>query len=204
GGEFKVWKVNAQGGRPFQFVRSQLSGSSRMLAWFPGEKIIYLNPDHRNLFILNPDTEEENPLLHDDSVGWVISPRYSPDAQKVAVYWWRPSTSSDGLNGLWVIPLEDSSQAFYLEEDAHPIGWSADGSWIYAAERMARILKILKVSIKGNQTQTVLTTPFPIEKGVPLLWEQMSVTADEKKFVFSVERSHSDVWIVENFDPEIK
>jgi Tol biopolymer transport system component len=204
GGEFKVWKVNAQGGRHFQFVRSQLSGSSRTLAWFPGENILYRSPDNRNLFILNPDTEEENPLLHDDSVGWVSSPRYSPDAQKVAVRWWRPSTSYDGLNGLWIIPLEDSSQAFYLEEDAHPIGWSADGSWIYAVERMVRMLKILKVSIKGSQTQTVLAMPFPLEKGFPLLYEQMSMTADEKKFVFSVEKSHSDVWMVENFDPEMK
>jgi Tol biopolymer transport system component len=204
GGEFKVWKVNAQGGRPFQFVRGQLSGSSRILAWFPGENILYLSPDKRNLFILNPDTEEDNPLLHDDSVGWVSSPRYSPDAQKVAIYWFRPSTSYDGLNGLWIIPLEDSSQAFYLAEDARPIGWSADGSWIYATERMARMLKILKVSIKGNQTQTVLTMPFPLEKGFPLIYEQVSMTADEKKFVFSVARSHSDVWMVENFNTEMK
>jgi len=201
-GYFKVWKVNVNDGKPFQFVQSQLSGDTSFLAWFPGENILYHRPGNRNFFILNPVTEEEKPLIQDDSVGWVFAPpRYSPDGKKVAVMWNR--RPADGLDGLWVIPLEDSSQAFYLEEDAFPIGWSADGSWIYATERMARMLKILKVSIKGNQTQTVLTMPFPLEKGFPV-YSRVSMTPDGKRFVFSVEKRHSDVWMVENFDPEMK
>jgi len=203
GGEFKVWKINAQGGRPFQFLQSQLSGSSRILAWFPGENILCLSPDKRNLFILNPDTEEENPLLHDDSVGWLYPFQYSPDAQKVAVYWWRPASSYDGLNGLWIIPIEDSSQAYYLKEDAFPIGWSANGNWIYVAKRLARMIEILKISIRGDKTQNILTIPFTLEKDYPMI-RQISMTVDGRQFVFPVSKYHSDVWIVENFDPEMK
>jgi len=197
GGYFKVWKVNAQGGRSFQFVRSQLSGSCS-LAWFPGQNILYHRPGNRNYFILNPATEEEKPLVQDDSVGWIFYPRYSPDGKKVAVLWnRRPSP------GLWVFPIEDSSQAFLLKENAYPVGWSADGKWIYAAEEIPGTLKILKVSIKGNQTKIILTIPFTLEQGWPK-YRYVSMTSDGRQFVFPVYKYHSDVWMVENFDPEMR
>jgi Tol biopolymer transport system component len=197
GGEFKVWKVNSQGGRPIKFVQSQLS-RSHLLAWFPGENILYHRPGNRNFFILNPVTEEERPLVQDDSVGWVFAPRYSPDGKKVAVMWnRRPS------RGLWVIPLEDSSQAFLLKENAFPVGWSADGRWIYASEEIRGTLKILKISIKGDQTKIILTAPFTLEKGFPRQGHAC-MTLDGKNFVFPVYKYHSDVWMIENFDPEMK
>jgi|GEM_PF-2277494 len=198
GGRFKVWKVNAHGGRPFQFVRSQLSGNTRSLAWFPGQNILYHRPGNRNYFILNPATEEEKPLVQDDSVGWIFCPRYSPDGKKVAVSWnRRPS------RGLWVFPIEDSSQAFLLKENAYPVGWSADGRWIYAAEEISGTLKIFKISIKGNQTKIILTIPFTLEQGSPK-YEYVSMTSDGRQFVFPVYKYHSDVWMVENFDQEMR
>jgi len=198
GGKFKVWKVNAQGGRPFQFVRSQLSGNTRSLAWFPGQNILYHRSGNRNYFILNPATEEEKPLVQDDSVGWIFYPRYSPDGKKVAVHWnRRPS------RGPWIFPIEDSSQAFLLKENAYPVGWSADGRWIYAAEEIPGTLKIFKISIKGNQTKIILTIPFTLEQGWPK-YEYVSMIPDGKKFVFQVYKYHSDVWMVENFDPEMR
>jgi Tol biopolymer transport system component len=196
-GEFKVWKVNSQGGRPIKFVQSQLSGSY-LLAWFPGENILYHRPGNRNFFILNPVTEEEKPLIQDDSVGWVFNPRYSPDGKKVAVYWNRRPP-----RGLWVIPLEESSRAFFLKENVWPVGWSADGRWIYAVEKIQGMLKILKISIKGDQTKIILTKPFTLEEGFPE-HKGVRMTPDGKKFVFSVEKRHSDVWMVENFDPEMR
>ncbi len=200
GGEFKVWKVSVHGGRPFQFGRSQLSGSSTRspLAWFPGENILYHRPGHRNFFILNQATEEERPLVQDESVGWLFCPRYSPDGKKVAVMWnRRPSW------GLWIIPIEYPSQAYFLKENAYPVGWSSDGRWIYATEGIFGTLKILKISIKGDQTKILLTVPFTLEKGFPR-YESVNMTPDGKKFVFPVYKLHSDVWIIENFDPEMK
>lgn len=197
-GEFKVWKVNAQGGKPFQFVRSQLSGDFCSIAWFPAQNILYQRPGHRNFFILNPATEEEKPLVQDDSVGWILYLRYSPDGKKVAVYWnRRPSP------GLWVFPVEDSSQAFFLKKSAGPVGWSVDGKWIYAAERIEGTLKIFKISIEGNQTEIILNIPFTLEQGSPK-YKYVSMTPDGRQFVFPVYKYHSDVWMVENFDPEMK
>ena len=198
GGYFKVWKVNAHGGRPFQFVRSQLSGSARSLAWFPGKSILYLRPGNRNYFIFNPATEEEKPLVQDDSVGWIFYPRYSPDGKKVAVQWNRLLSP-----GLWIFPIEDSSQAFLLKEKTWPVGWSADGRWIYAAEEIPGALKILKISIKGDQTKIILTIPFTLEQGWPT-YECVSMTSDGRQFVFPVYKYHSDVWMVENFDQEMR
>jgi len=129
---------------------------------------------------------------------WNKYPSISPDGKKVAVYWnRRPS------RGLWVFPIEDSSQAFLLKENAYPVGWSADGKWIYAAEEISGTLKIFKISIKGNQTKIILTIPFTLEQGWPK-YEYVSMIPDGKKFVFPVYKYHSDVWMVENFDQEMR
>jgi len=197
GGIYKVWKINADGGKPFQFVRSQLSGDSFTLAWFPGQNILYHRPGNRNFHVLNPTTEEESPLVEDDSVGWMFDPEYSPDGKRVAVFWNRRP-----FRGIWLISFEDSSQQF-IRKDVTPIGWSSDGKWIYFAEEMTGTLKILRIALASDQAEKFLTVPLALEKGEPNYWD-VSMTPDGKHFVFPVAKIHSDVWVVENFDPEMK
>lgn len=97
GGAVKVWVVSSEGGLPRQFAKSELSELFQ-LAWAPGKEILYQRPGNRNLYILDPNTQEERPLVKDDSVGWMFSPCISPDGSRVAVMWNRRP------GGVWVIP----------------------------------------------------------------------------------------------------
>jgi serine/threonine protein kinase len=201
GGAPKVWRVNSNGGTPRPFDKSELSGSDFLLTWSPGSNILYQRPGNRNFHFLDPKTEEEKPLVENDSVGWMFYPRYSPDGKKVAVYWNRRPT-----RGLWMISLEDSSQVLLHSGYISPIEWSSDGNWIYGSYISfalfgwdANILspKILMIPVSGGQAKEFVTLSLENITGI-------SMDSDKKKFVCAVLETQSDVWLMENFDPEVK
>jgi len=190
GGTFKVWKVSSQGGRPFQFAKSKLSISCG-LVWHAESFILYQKEGNRNFIILNPETEEEKPLVKDESVGWIFSPNYSPDGKKVAVYWNRKPK-----RGIWIISLEDFSQKFLYEGFVYPIGWSTDSNWVKAYDTNTG--KYLKIELDSGQVKELPVIPFTIEG------KSMHKILNEKPEVFVGDKTLSDVWLVENFDPDIK
>jgi serine/threonine protein kinase len=192
GGAPKVWRVNSNGGTPRPFDKSELSGGGFLLTWSPGSEILYQRPGNRNFHFLNPKTEQEKPLVENDSVGWIFDPRYSPDGKKVAVCWNRRPTP-----GLWVISLEDSSQVLLHSGFISPIEWSSDGNWVYAFNIYQKSSEILMIPVTGGEPKTFVTLPF----------ENISHIAmhpNRKRFVCTVSETQSDVWLMENFDPEVK
>jgi serine/threonine protein kinase/WD40 repeat protein len=190
GGVPRVWKVSVHGGKPHQFSESMLSNSYSLI-WSPGAHILYQKPGNRNFHILDPETGKEVPLVKDDSVGWLFNPQYSPDGKRVAVFWNRPPT-----RGIWVISLDDFSQEFMNEGEESPIGWSPDGKWIYAYDPDST--KYIKIEQLSKQVKTLPTMSFMIEGTSRIM------VLDERPFVFLDYKTHSDVWVVENFDPEME
>jgi serine/threonine protein kinase len=199
GGSFHVWKVKAEGGRPYQFEKSRLS-ASLFVSWAPGNSILYQRPGNRNFHILNPVTEEEIPLVEDESVGWMFVPQRSPDGKKVAVSWNRTDQSP---RGGWIISLEDSSQKLVKKGHYYFVGWKPDGKWVYISLTIQGELKINMVSPESGQEKEVFTVPFSMEEGIPDS-SSVSVSPDGKQFVFNANKKNSDVWLVENFDPDMK
>jgi Tol biopolymer transport system component len=188
-GSSKVWRVSVNGGTPRPFDDSELSGGTGRVSWSPGANILYQRPGNRSFNVLDPTTEEESPLVEDDSVGWMFDPQYSPDGKKVAVFWNRSP-----LRGLWLISLEDSSQA-PLHESRYPIGWSSDGNWILARQKAGK--EILMIPIGGGEAKMLVKLPFG-EIG------EVRMTPDGRQFVCGVHEIQSDVWLVENFDPAVR
>jgi Tol biopolymer transport system component len=193
GGVPRVWKVSVDGGKPHQFTESILSDSYSII-WSPGPHILYQVPGNRNFHILDPETGKEVPLLKDDSVGWCFSLQYSPDGKKVALFWNRVKPSRS--RGIWVIKLDDFSEEFINEGEEIPIGWSPDGKWIYAFNPDSK--RYVKIEVLSKQVKPLPTMSFTAD-GTPRI-----MVLDGRPFVFLDDKMHSDVWVVENFDPEIK
>jgi hypothetical protein len=59
-------------------------------------------PGNRNFQILDARTGAQRPLLDDPTVGWIFSPRFSPDGRRVAASW----TNQIQGSGLWILPLD--------------------------------------------------------------------------------------------------
>jgi serine/threonine-protein kinase len=194
GGTNKIWKVNAAGGKPHQFAKS----NGWRPTWALGGRILYQAQNNKNLRLMDAITEEETPLLKADSAGPIVWQTCSPDGRKVAVRW-NKGPKPDW--GLWVISLDDSSEVLLRKGDTSPIGWSSDGKWVYASEIVSGALNFLAISSENGQTKDLFTLPLSLEMG--MVWSPVN-TVDGKHFVFSGRKTQSDVWIIENFDPEIK
>ncbi|UCE18563.1 MAG: PD40 domain-containing protein, partial [Gemmatimonadota bacterium] len=200
GGTSRVWRISLEGGTPRPFLKSELSFVDFYFDWSPCEKILYQRPGNRNFHFLDPDTEEESPLVPNDSVGWMFFPKFSPDTKKAVVYWnrWEMKTSR---RGLWIISLEDTSQnLLHSEAPSVPLAWSTDGKWIYFCKSFNWpdcSSDILMISSSGGEVKTFMTLPF---KNITYI----SMHPGKKKMVCSVIETQSDVWLIENFDPEVK
>jgi len=116
-------------------------------------------------------------------------PRYSPEGKRVAAFTHR---------GLWIISLEDSSKKFVGQQDQRlfPFGWSTDGKWLYAYEEDIETGKrrYFRGDTETGKVKPLPTIAFTIEG------KTYYKAADDKPEIFMDEKTHSDVWIIENFD----
>ena len=196
----RVWKVAARGGSPQLFDGSELSASFG-LEWAPGRDILYQLPGNRNFSVLDPTTGDERPLIDDDSVGWAFNPRYSPDGSQVVAYWNRrlePGGETPDGRGLWMLSLEETVETRVLpsESPTYVNGWSADGAWIYVQNDASESLQIERIPVDGGAPETVATLP----------WTEVSDCdiVGDRQFVCGVFAGQSDVWLAENFDPDVR
>jgi Tol biopolymer transport system component len=192
-GSERVWTVPASGGPPRSFGRTLMSTNAfgtGTVAWSPGREILYQRPGNRNFHSIDPVTEAERPLLADDSMGWIFEPVYAPDGRHVAVRWNRV-----GSPGVWIVSTADSSKALLRKGRWFPIVWSYSGDMVYVWTPFNAT--IFRFSIATAESTRVVTLPFDEVQGV-------NMSSDGRLLVCTVPERQSDVWLVQNFDPEMK
>jgi len=192
-GKAKVWRISAQGGTPRAFINSELSYDEFEITWSPGSNILYSRPGNTNFHFLDPETEEEKPLLK-KSLGWIFVPQYSSDGNSLALY----SFNGQDQYGLSLISLDDGASRFLLQGFHYPLKWSNDGNWIYGFTYGTVNVDIIKISKDGGEPEVVVTLPWKIRDSQTVL----TMSPDEKQIVVPDTYYQSDVWLVENFDPE--
>ena len=126
----------------------------------------------------------------------MYGPCFSPDGKKIAAYWGRLADNEKIVYGLWVISLQDSCQTLISNGAYLPIKWSNDGNWIYAYYYLTD--KLLLFSADGGSSKTHFELPF--ENAT----YGGDITPNGSYGVAAVEESTSDIWLMENFDPEVK
>jgi Tol biopolymer transport system component len=171
--------------------------------------VYYQQTGNRDYYVLDPNVGRgETMLWHKDRpMGWVFWPVVSPDGRKIALFWNR----KDG-RGVWVLDTGTGQKTMIMSDeqaDALPLSWSPDGQRLYllAGDRYAyrgmharlgetfKVPRVIAVPATGGQVTTTVTLPFPEVGGV-------SMTPDGRRFVCAVYTSRSDVWVVDNFDPD--
>ena len=189
GGTPRVWIVNADGGAARPLDKTNAAGADDILAWSPSPEIVYQSPGNQNLRRLNVETQEERPLLSNDSDGWLFGRIFSPDGKKIATFY----NPGYGVQGAWIFTPEKFSEG-RLYPRVWPFGWSSDGNFIYAyAESSGR--EILQVALDDSKKpRSVITMPGDIKAG--------TVSPDGRKIIVSVGEEKSDVWLMKDFDPQ--
>jgi hypothetical protein len=83
------------------------------------------------------------------------------------------------------------------EVEAFPRGWSPNGKWIYASKSVGNLnseSSWIKVSVSDGMIEPLAAPP---ENSL-----LAGITMDGKQAVYLTLESRSDVWLVENFDPD--
>jgi serine/threonine-protein kinase len=193
----KVAIVDAEGGAPRVFDRSNV-GETWTVAWGPGPSIVYQLPGMRNFAVLDPVTGEERPLLSVDSISEFVlfSPRtaISPDGSKlIGLYNRGPQP------GFWLISLTDSTRRYlWSASEGHPEYWDADSQSIWWHSFPSRFGEVRRRTFDGvDHELTPYTWPHEVcPVGSP--------SRDHGVLVCERNQSDSDVWLIENFDPDLR
>jgi Tol biopolymer transport system component/DNA-binding winged helix-turn-helix (wHTH) protein len=191
GGTPKAWVVDADGGTARVLDKTNASDSNFRLSWSPSPDIVYQSPGMHNLRRLNVETQEERPLLANDFKGFLLAnPTFSPDGKKIAIF----SNGGHADLGAWVFTLEKFSEKL-LYRDVFPLGWSADGRFVYAFD-YRRGREILQIGLgDSKKPKSVMTMPGDLNKAG-------TVSPDGRKIIVSVGEEKSDVWLMKDFDPQ--
>ena len=209
GGPLRVWTVRLNGGSPRVFGETEASDT---IEWAPHAEILYQRPGNRNFHFLDPETESEIPLVQDESLGWMFAPRTSPDATKVVLRWNRFErdrsirNGNRSVRGLWMIPVDgspvDRGGASSRLAEASPIGWSTDGTEIYAWQRQSD--DVVAVDADGGDWRVVISAEELDDwKASPGFAAEGWSTDGRRLYFLASRETQSDVWVIDNFDPDL-
>jgi Tol biopolymer transport system component/predicted Ser/Thr protein kinase len=192
GGTAKVWRIAAEGGTPRAFDKTRLS---KQLIWAPGARILYQRPGNRTFHLLEPETGKETPLV-DESAGVIFNPLYAPDGTRVVAQWLRYSGGGKRGSSYWAISLTGSPEVFLGPDAPVPLGWSADGTWLYTSDATSERTRFLRMPAGGGKAETVFEWPFGEEAS-----GFCSPFSSDARWLCGVGSARSDVWLVEHLDP---
>jgi Tol biopolymer transport system component len=195
GGKYQVWRINQAGGQPSLFTKSDLSKDAMRVVWAPGQEILYQRPGNRNFHFLDPQTEIETQFVSNDSVGWMLNPCLSPDRQRIAIFWNRRDVGRL-KRGIWIISLQDSSQEYISKKNFSPISWTKDGSEIFGYD-YNQPDKVYRFNVRTGEAMLFETFSFS-EVGQP------DISDDGNTIIVPEITKNSDIWLMENFDPEVE
>jgi Tol biopolymer transport system component len=188
-GERRVAVVSASaGGAPQIFAKK----TDHIYTWLQNGRIVYQMPGNRNVGLFDPKTGVDQPLVANDSVGWLFNPVFSPDGKRVVVYWNRSEAG-----GLWLVSLVDRSQRLLPHDPSSALGvlgWTRDGNalLIRGADRFVR-----RIPLTGGAGTVVATVP-------PISSCELIEPPQRLTLVCMIVDPTEDVWMVENFDPAVR
>jgi hypothetical protein len=77
-----------------------------------------------------------------------------------------------------------------------PINWSSDGKQIYAVDYDKGT--IVAIPAEKGDPRTIVRLPLPAGRTLGYA----AITSDGRRIAYVLSESQSDVWMIENFDPE--
>ncbi|RPI72899.1 MAG: serine/threonine-protein kinase [Ignavibacteriales bacterium] len=163
------------------------------LSWVTDSTILCFNSTQFILYNLNIKTEEKETLISNKNFEWMFNLFSSPNTKQI-VFYWQPSNF-----GVWLFNMENSSKKILANGRLLPLQWAADEKHVYLFDYLKK--GIIKISTINGVIKEFIKIPF---KGINALNNDIDITTDGKTIVCAVPEFNSDIWMIENFDPEVE
>ncbi|RMG68486.1 MAG: hypothetical protein D6715_02150, partial [Calditrichaeota bacterium] len=165
------------------------------LAWKPGSRIVYEGRNLAQFHLLDPESGSESLFPAAPTETQLRYGLLSPDGRSIAFI-----TLTGAFQGLVVASLESGLWQFLKEGYGFVIGWTRDGKQIYFQQYEGDSLSVVwRVPADGSAAHPALKIPLPSADLGPC-----TVTADGKSAVCPEMKVWRDLWLVENFDPDVQ
>jgi serine/threonine protein kinase len=199
----RIWRIDAGGGAPKPWLSSRGSMMDQEISWAPGKKIIYRAGKLNNFQVLDPVTGGESDLIETEFEGYTFNPRWSNSGDKVALFVNRLVDGSQEMR-LWVLSVADGKFNPIAGTMFYPVGWASDdrsifvmnfpADWSDAAEMI-----IFRMNPADGRIEPHAALPF-----APNELKDIVISPDGRTMVLLHKETVSDIWLVEDFDPDIK
>ena len=202
-GIMRIWHVDAAGGTPRPWLSSRGSMMDQELVWAPGEKVLYRAGKFNNYRVFDSATGTESDLIETEFEGYIFNPRWSNSGDRVALFVNRFANGSQEMK-LWVLSIADGKFNPIAGTLFYPVGWSADDQWVFAMNLPenwsdAATMIILRINVYDGRIERHAAIPIAFNE-----IDNLVITPDGRTIVFLHKKTVSDIWLVEDFDPDIK
>jgi len=203
GDVMRVWHVDAGGGTPRPWMASRGSMMDQVLAWGPGEGIIYRAGKFNNFRLLDPSTGKEKDLIEKEHEGYIFSPRWSNAGDRVTLFQNVLTGNSQEMR-IWVLSVTDGEFSSIAGGIYFPVGWSADDRSIFVLNFSedwsdAADMIVFRMDPVDGRIEKHATFPF-----APDEVKELAISKDGRTMVFLQRTTSADIWLVEDFDPEVE
>ena len=147
-----------------------------------------------------------------DVFNWAFYPRYSFDGDRIAFFGTlsAPGENNEGEDGIWL--YEKSTQALSLlraipqnsqgRAPVVPLEWSKDEEWLYVLfpliEPNGYEHSVAKISVEDGTIVQLGKVPYLGTNKIP------DISPDGRFLIMNDPRIATDIWLLENFDPEVE
>jgi len=148
---------------------------------------------------LDPATGEVASVFKAAEDWQMLFPAWSQDGKSIAAHYKKGAETRPGIH---ILSADGSTERLLWNGPAIPSGWSPDGKWLFASEPVSGGLNILAINPRDGRGEVLFTIALDREIGGS--GSMRAHTVDGRRFVFEGRKILSDVWMMENFDPEVK
>jgi serine/threonine protein kinase len=201
-GAMRIWHIDAQGGTPRPYATTRGSMMDQALAWAPGDRIIYRAGKFNNFRVLDPRTGEESDMIQNPSEGYTFGPCWSNSGDRVALFINYLDGSKQEM-GMLVHSVSGGENRKHADA-IYPVGWSTGDRWIFALDLPddwtdVSNMVIFRIDPDDGTIEQHGNLPF-----APNKVNDLKITPDGRTIVFLQSETTSDIWLVEDFDPDIE
>jgi len=187
--------VNKDGSSLRRLFTFEGLASDFWLDWSENDKIIVGCDDWNSLIFVDTETGDTTSWQYDPSKGKIHRSRLSPDGRLMAVTRGRVGTAGADI---WIYSMANDSSSLVIDFPAWVLNWSRDNRWVHC---FTLDWVIARVNVETSEIDTLAMFP---DMDAVVGGHMVAMAPDGDWAIYQVGQVPRDIYLIENFDPNVE